>query len=516
MAARRRLTVTDGPGSPRSARAAAPAEEASARVVAELLRDRSTRWTLDGASGELLVRRADRADPGAGATEGPAEGADISERDWFRGSEGGIASVLSATLRAPETARPSLRPGDPEAPATHRLTLAKGVQRWITDLGLISRTCALALSGGAVATRRGDSGEITAGDGALWQARLIVEGSDAPIAFAVRGDDGDRLRTELDGVATLVGSAVGRAVECEIRAAGAVTAAAGRAVAVYDVTTRDGRGWRAFWPAGAFAAVRSLVGRDGDLLLIDAFIRRYGMAAWLAIDERPGPHRPARFATSAVVAAATAGGVVARSLVDGAFRSGEAYGHLVTAATWCGPEAQKSILEALGSRRADSLVARMSTVAGAPWVALPAAAESIAATLATRCGTPGAAPVAALCAIVRERYTTPRSTVLRAQWQRHRDGGTLSTAVTGARLSRLRRVVWALPRDTVLRAAYGESSDVVRTLTAAWSRRGRRLFVEDLDALTALIDRGDDVLWAELLEARLRVERAIASRAGVR
>jgi len=173
------------------------------------------------------------------------------------------------------------------------------------------------------------------------------------------------------------------------------------------------------------------------------------------------------------------------------------------------PAWQRGIDAVLGPRRREqfvlpfshrSLLARESI-----GDRVSAAAAQLVDGLASRTRRRGDAFTASLDRMVRNDYLEPLARGSRKAFETQRDTGALETAMERASLSRLRRVLRTLPREILVNAAVFESRETKTRIAAIYSRRGRRLFFEDLEAREAFITRDARYDFRVVIAARTRV-----------
>lgn len=139
------------------------------------------------------------------------------------------------------------------------------------------------------------------------------------------------------------------------------------------------------------------------------------------------------------------------------------------------------------------------------------AADRIVESLTSRLRRRGDAFPAALDRRIKRSYLDPLSRSGVTALRKRRESGELGSALQAASLSRLRRVLRMTPRSILVDAAVFESRDVKMRISTIFSRRGRRMFFEDLEARESAIQRETRFDYRVILSARLRV-LAIAKR----
>jgi hypothetical protein len=173
---------------------------------------------------------------------------------------------------------------------------------------------------------------------------------------------------------------------------------------------------------------------------------------------------------------------------------------------------QKILQESLGRKRWQQLYDHSKTVFErtprvAPWEQWVKAAEIIVQDLAARIERQVIAQSDPVAVVVRQLYVSPRSDRFQRVWQQQISHGALVRALQEARLSLLRRRLRSVPRMMLLLAACGEAPEVAQRISAIYSRRGRRMYSEDLQVLDNSIRRGEIPNWEQLLSARQTVLR---------
>ncbi|HKK48616.1 MAG TPA: hypothetical protein VJ932_05935 [Alkalispirochaeta sp.] len=245
--------------------------------------------------------------------------------------------------------------------------------------------------------------------------------------------------------------------------------------------------------------------------LIDLELSGYGLLRLLQTAPRTPEARRSRPALRTVHELVKSEGAPLRSLVDSAYRSGEAYQAAAVLSVWLSPAQQDQLRRAFGDRRWEQIhehglrrAPRRSDGAAVllPGTAVAAAAEHLVADLSQRSQQPGRRPPAATVEIVRRFYTEPRGTRLREVWETQIRRGVLAGMLEEVFLSQLKRDLPRLPRETLVLAAVGEPQAVRDRISAVFSRRGRKLFAEDVAAATALVERGELTDWDRILAAR--------------
>ncbi|MCG8478881.1 MAG: hypothetical protein MI724_07285, partial [Spirochaetales bacterium] len=296
--------------------------------------------------------------------------------------------------------------------------------------------------------------------------------------------------------------------------------------------------WHMFWPMGTVARlVETLLPRDVDgglrnrslgdrerlvalqraatLRLLDAEVTTNGLVRLLQSLPRTSAEKIGRYAVRTVIELSRAGGVATREFVESAYRSGAAYRDLAVIVRWL-PETIRDRLALSLGRRWEQLVEHGArrpppptdgSGRAYPWIAVPEACERLVSELAVRARRAGRGPSAATGNVVERFYTAPRGERLQAVWRRQLAAGDLGRALAEAMLSRLRRELPHLPRELLVLAAVAEHRDTKQRISAIFSRRGRALFLEDVAALEAAMERREFREWDRVLSARRELMR---------
>jgi hypothetical protein len=214
------------------------------------------------------------------------------------------------------------------------------------------------------------------------------------------------------------------------------------------------------------------------------------------------------------------GGRVVDRFVDSVYRSGRRFRAFTVLYRLCGNEWRQQFDRALGPRRLaqfpDGSVPIPPEFAnpaapGAVWRTFAVALEELVGEYARNARRRGMALDAASMEILARWYHHPRSDAMRSVWERSRKDRTVADRLEHGRLSVLRDLARGVPRRILIDAATGRDERTKQRLAAVFSRHGRRLFLEDVDAREAAIARNDAVEWEQILAAHRRLS-ALAER----
>lgn len=283
---------------------------------------------------------------------------------------------------------------------------------------------------------------------------------------------------------------------------------------------------RVYWPRGALARVLRSVGADAGrardayalaaLVVANLAIATMGVAAFVRDNPWTPAMRRARYGLRATLLALEAGGRIASALVDACYADQALFNRLLLLLSAL-PSAQRGALRpAIGPRRAQQVFARSDAHlvrGGDPAERLVQAGDAIMAALAARARRRGAALPAPLAALVEAEYRAKRDRALHEAWNEQRRECGLLPLLESARLSRLRALARRVPRQVLIDASVEADATVKRSLSRLFSRRGRRIFTEDVAAVEAALQRGEYVDYERLTHAVATVAR-IAERAG--
>lgn len=262
-------------------------------------------------------------------------------------------------------------------------------------------------------------------------------------------------------------------------------------------------------PSGPVALQRMAAVR-----VCDQITRSGGIGALVGSLPRSAAERRGRYAVRTVMELIKAGGTAPRVLAETAYRSGEHYRSMALVLGGLAASDRELVRRALGRRRWEQLVMHSERKGPAPlpWNAFAGAADVVVKDLAERSRRPGSSPPAAVTAIVRRFYTDPRESRLQDTWRRQIENGFLARPLEEARLTLLRPLIRRLPWDVLVRAGCGDTREVRMRISAAFSRRGRQMYLEDVEVLDRKVTRREVQEWDQFLAARMAV-RAAAVRA---
>ncbi|MFA7566673.1 MAG: hypothetical protein WCY01_06570, partial [Alkalispirochaeta sp.] len=137
-----------------------------------------------------------------------------------------------------------------------------------------------------------------------------------------------------------------------------------------------------------------------------------------------------------------------------------------------------------------------------PWQQAAVAAEMLIGEYARRTHRPGYAVDADSMKILDRYYIRPRGTALKSLWESKRRDGEVEELLEHGLLSLLRSYGRRLPRAVLVEGAAGSSERTKHRLSLIYSRAGRKIFLEDVEALEGAIRRNDEVQWERLLGAQ--------------
>lgn len=283
---------------------------------------------------------------------------------------------------------------------------------------------------------------------------------------------------------------------------------------------------RVYWPRNTLAQVLRTVGAVAGrpreayalvaLVISNLAIATGGVPAFVLTNLWTPAMRRARYGLRATLLALKGGGRVAGAMVDACYAKQELFDQLLLLLSAM-PTAQRELLRpAFGPRRADQLFARSDAQivrGGDPAERLVQAGEAIMTALAARTRYRGAALPATLASLVETEYRAKRDLALREAWKKQRNELGLLELLESARLSHLRNLARRVPRQVLVDAGVGADAAIKRSMSRLFSRRGRRLFMEDVTALEAALKRGEYVDYERLNQAVAAVAQ-IAQRAG--
>lgn len=283
---------------------------------------------------------------------------------------------------------------------------------------------------------------------------------------------------------------------------------------------------RVYWPRNTLAQVLRTVGAVAArpreayalaaLVISNLMIATGGVPAFLLSNPWTAAMRRARYGLRATLLALKAGGRVAGAMIDACYAKQELFDHLLLLLSAM-PTAQREMLRpAFGPRRAEQLFARSDAQivrGGDPAERLVQAGEAIMTALAARTRRRGAALPAALGSLVETEYRAKRDPALREAWKKQRKELGLLELLESARLSHLRSLARRVPRQVLVDAAVGTDAAIKRSMSRLFSRRGRRMFMEDVAAVEGALQRGEYFDYERLTRAVAAVAQ-IAQRAG--
>ena len=349
-------------------------------------------------------------------------------------------------------------------------------------------------------------------------ARLTHDRSATGCALVAPGTPPDADFSRLGLI--LAGRLHGGAERLSLVPAGGTTPEAGPLLRIRTATHR------VYWPRDALAWVLRSVGAGAGrpreayalaaLVISNLAIAIAGVAAFVRNNPWTPAMRRARYGLRATLLALEAGGRIAAALVDACYADQALFDRLLLLLSTL-PSAQRDALRpAIGPRRARQVFARSDAHlvrGGDPAERLVQAGDAIMAALAARTRRRGAALPAPLAALVTAEYRAKRDRALHEAWNtQHRECGLLPL-LESARLSRLRALARRVPRQVLIDASVEADAAVKRSMSRLFSRRGRRIFVEDVAAVEAALRRGEYVDYERLTHAVATVAR-IAERAG--
>lgn len=438
------------------------------------------------------------------------------------GGEAGLARVLGEAVVGTGA---YAEPEEGAADTCYRVRLPRAVWSWISDPVLVWRMLAAVHGPGQVEVSLVAGGELnrafhTPGE-TVWHCRagdlgwIVVESDGQDERALARGlqDTRDILR----------GTGMPRV---EIRMERSPPSVMRQDVRLLRLATPR---WTAWWP---LATLNKLLGRvvggeagavPGDSLstqraaavrICDHLLRAEGISGLSLVLPRTTEERRGRYALRTVRELLRAGGVGPRTLAESSYRSGTHYQALVSLAAGLHARDREILRRALGRRRWEQVLDHSTHRVPAlmPWVDFSQACETLVRDLADRARRPGSSPPAAVNDLIRRFYSDPREERLREAWRAQIKAGALARALEDARLSLLRPLLRQLPRAVLVQAGCGETQEVKMRISSGYSRRGRRMYLEDVAVLEARLERHDFPPWDELLAARMTL-RAAALRA---
>jgi hypothetical protein len=294
--------------------------------------------------------------------------------------------------------------------------------------------------------------------------------------------------------------------------------------------------WTAYWPSGSLRGTLALIAGGGnpqrsteDPVTIDSLLEkgafrivcssigRNGPAALSYRRPRTPAERRSGYATATIARLVTSGYSATQRLVDSAYRSGDRFALFVTIYRYSGATWRTAFDKALGSRRRDALpqepsptqrtagpdgrtltTARRASI----WDQYAVAVEGFVDLFATQIHRPGGAIDASIMDIVSRYYLRPRTDAIRAVWERTCRDTRIDTLLEEGRLSILRDIGRRYPRTTLVEAVAGRPATTKRRIASIFSRNGRAIFLEDVEAIEAAIARRDPISWERLLSSQ--------------
>ncbi len=420
------------------------------------------------------------------------------------GGEGGLAALVGRLIAA--GAAYTNRVG----PRGYPVLLPPPALEWIFDEQILPQALAGSAPGEAVEMSTVNSAdvarEIAGARKRIWHCRVPAAGW----IILDREDAGERPPQELVRCLQrqrLALSALGIASE-QMKARPVPDSAVTPGVQLVRLATG---GRVIYWARDTFSRVIGEAGPEHAAAgLLDGMLRRDGLSGVVSAMPRTGAEKRGRYAVRALREMIRQGGVAARVLVETAYRSGALYTAMARIVPGLSPVEQKTLRSALGRRRWEQLYDHGQSARGLPprelpWDSFVQGCEEVMADLAGRTVRAGMAPPEAAARIVRQFYSDPRGARLRQVWQKQIQSQQLVKALTDARLSTLRAMLRTVPREVLLQAGCGEHRDAKMRLSSGVSRQGRRIYLEDVEALQGRIERGEFHQWDTLLSARMIV-----------
>ncbi|TVR67071.1 MAG: hypothetical protein EA427_14965 [Spirochaetaceae bacterium] len=448
----------------------------------------------------------------------------------FAGGETGVVRVLADVVAGVKEYGYPEPVGDETGDARYRVQLPREVLTWIADPLLLWRTLAALHGPGQVEVTLVTGQELngvfhTPGE-VPWHCRA---GDVGWIVVQSGGGDERALGRGLQGTRDILrGTGMPRVEVTMERSPPSVARTDAR---LLRLATAE---WTAWWPiptlnrllarivdtpggdrtdtppGGSLSMQRAAAARICDYLL-----RKEGIGGLSTFLPRTAEERRSRYAVRTVTELLRAGGIAPRTLVESAYRSGSHYRALVSLVAGLQHRDREVVGRALGRRRWEQVLdhSTQHVPVPAPWIDFSLACEMLIRDLADRSRRPGYSPPGAVNELVSRFYSGPRDARLREAWQKQIEAGALARTLEEARLSLLRPLLRRLPRIILVQAGCGDTREVQMRISSTFSRRGRRMYLEDVAVLEAAMKRGNPVAWDELLAARMTV-RAAAARAG--
>ncbi|POQ99112.1 hypothetical protein AU468_10880 [Alkalispirochaeta sphaeroplastigenens] len=462
--------------------------------------------------------------PAAAGASGPARGLFLS------GGSQGLCALLGEILVARGISGeipggPDLRRGVSAAAGPIRLVLPDSFLAWAADRTILWRSLGGVSGPGQVEVRSVGVQEVALASqaGPVWRCRMggagwiFLPGGGEIGAPAARGMV--RLRDALRGLGV-----EGELEQTRLPPSGVAPGALRSGSQFVRISSP---GWTVFWPrvslerllgelfspaeSGSFEALQ----RGGALVMCDLHLRQGGLGRMVATLPRTPIERQSRHALRTVEELLAAGGRAARTFGETAYRSGDHYRAMVRVARGLSRSRREQLRAALGRRAWEQLLFHSSPegAAGEPWDAFCRACDLLVGDLERRVGSPGRRPPPAAASVVERFYIEPRRERLQAVWKEQIASGRLEGVLEEARLSWLRGALQRLPRAVLIQAGCGDSSRVQMRLSSAFSRRGRRMYLEDVAVLQEQLRRrgaslGQEPSWEDLLVSRQAVLKA--------
>jgi len=259
---------------------------------------------------------------------------------------------------------------------------------------------------------------------------------------------------------------------------------------------------------------------DAALAILAGEIGANGIASLVYHIPRTPEERLSVHAIRTITALIDGGGRVVERFVDSVYRSGRRFRAFTILRRLGGTEWIDHFDRALGPRRLAQFPTEPSPIRsefanpvapGDVWRTFATAAEELVGEYARNARRRGMALDAASMDILSRWYHHPRSDAMRRVWERSRKDATVADRLEEGRLSVLRDLARGVPRRVMIDAVTGRDERTKQRLAAVYSRRGRRLFLEDVDAREAAIARNEMIEWEQILAAHRRLH-ALAER----
>lgn len=286
-------------------------------------------------------------------------------------------------------------------------------------------------------------------------------------------------------------------------------------------------GWTAYWPIAGFRRTVAFIAgertqpRSGDdrrpidalltqgaLRIVFSSVGYNGPAALSYRRPRTAAERRGAYATSTMARLVASGYTATHRLVDSAYRSGDRFALFVTVYRYSGGRWRAAFDKALGARRKDALpndplpIQRVSSSDVSIWDRYAIALERFLDLFSGQIHRPGGAIDASTMDIVSRYYLRPRTDAMRSVWERTCRDTRIDALLEEGRLSILRDLGRRYPRTTLVEAVAGRPEGTKRRIASIFSRNGRAIFLEDVEALEAAITRRDIVSWERLLSSQ--------------